>query len=216
MVTASQGGRGGTPVTPGSIVGIDPVSGEVLWEYADWICRIPVPSAVDAGDNKVLVVGGYELGALMIKVEKATDGSYQTTELFRTEEFGDQTKSPILHEGYFYAQYGTNNKRDGLTCMYMDGEIMWKTKRDPDFNKGSMILAGGLILATDGSKSLYLIEPDPSGFKILASSELLTAPEPADGRMERFGTQNWAPIALADGKLLIRDQRRLMCVRVSE
>jgi hypothetical protein len=26
--------------------------------------------------------------------------------------------------------------------------------------------------------------------------------------------QNWAPIALADGKLLIRDQSRLICVKV--
>ena len=37
-----------------------------------------------------------------------------------------------------------------LTCMSMDGEIMWKTKRDPDFNKGGMILVDGLILATVG------------------------------------------------------------------
>jgi len=28
--------------------------------------------------------------------------------------------------------------------------------------------------------------------------------------------QNWAPMALADGRLLIRDQSRLMCVRVAK
>jgi hypothetical protein len=101
--------------------------------------------------------------------------------------------------------------------MSMDGEIMWKTKRDPDFNKGSMILADGLILATDGSTTLFLIEPDPSEFKPLASAELLTSQvDPDDPRAARFGTQNWAPIALADGRLLIRDQSRLMCVRVAE
>lgn len=215
-VTASGGGRN-APVVPGKIVGIDPVSGEVLWEYADWVCRIPIPSAVDAGDNKVLVIGGYELGAVMIQVEKGADGSYRTRELFKTEEFGDQTKPPILHEGYFYAQYGTNNKRDGLTCMSMEGEIMWKTKRDPDFNKGSMILADGLILATDGAKTLYLIEPDPSGYKPLASAEMLTEAEAGDDpRAARFGTQNWGPMALSDGKLLIRDQRQMMCVKVAE
>ena len=126
MVTASSGGRG-SPVTPGKIVGMDPISGEVLWEYADWVCVIPIPSAVDAGDNRVLVVGGYELGAVMIKVDRKADGSYGTTELFKTEEFGDQTKPPILYNGYFYAEYGTNNTRDGLTCMNIDGEIMWKT-----------------------------------------------------------------------------------------
>jgi outer membrane protein assembly factor BamB len=163
-----------------------------------------VPSAVDAGDNKVLIVGGYELGAVMIKVEKKADGSYGTTELFKTEEFGDHTKPPILHNGYFYAQYGTNSRRDGLTCMSMDGKIMWKTRRSPNFNKGSMILVDGLILATDGEKTLYLIEPDPSGFKPLASAELL----------ERGRSQNWAPLALSDGKLLIRDQKQMKCVIV--
>jgi outer membrane protein assembly factor BamB len=188
----------------GTVVGIDPLSGKILWEYDEWYCYIPVPSAVDAGNNKVLVVGGYELGAVMIKVEKKADGSYGTTGLFKTEEFGDQTKPPIFHNGYFCAQFGTNSTRDGLTCMSMDGEIMWKTKRDPDFNKGSMILADGLILATDGSKNLYLIEPDPSEFKPIVSVELL----------ERG--QNWAPIALADGKLLIRDQSRMLCLKVAK
>jgi outer membrane protein assembly factor BamB len=218
MVTASGGGRN-TAVTPGSIVGIHPLTGEILWEYNNWVCHIPVPSAVDAGENRVLVVGGYELGAVMIKVEKMVDGSFGTTEVFRTEEFGDQTKPPILYNGYFYAQYGTNNRRDGLTCMNMDGEIMWKTKRDPDFNKGSMILADGLLLATDGFKSLYLIEPDPEGFKPLASAEILgEGGTNSEGIALRVGgaTQNWAPIALADGRLLIRDQIRLKCVKVAD
>ncbi len=205
------------PQTLGNVVGIEPLTGKILWEYKQWKCHISVPSAADAGENKVLIVGGYELGATMIKVEKKADGSYGTTELFTTEEFGDQTKPPILHNGYFYAQYGTNRRRDGLTCMSMDGKIMWKTRRSPDFNKGSMILADGLILATDGRKTLYLIEPDPSGFKQLASAELLgDAGTDSEGIAARIGgrTQNWGPMALSDGKLLIRDQNRMKCVVV--
>jgi outer membrane protein assembly factor BamB len=66
-----------------------------------------------------------------------------------------------------------------------------------------MILADGLILATDGRKSLYLIEPDTSGFKQLASAEMLDA------------GQNWAPLALSEGKLLIRDHSQLKCVKVA-
>jgi outer membrane protein assembly factor BamB len=200
----------------GNVVGIAPLTGEILWKYTGWECHISVPSAVDAGDNKILIAGGYELGAVMIKVEKQADESYSVKELFKTVEFGDHTKPPLLYNGYFYAQYGTNNRRDGLTCMSMDGQIMWKTKRSPDFNKGSMILADGLILATDGAKSLYLIEPDPHEFKPIASAELLIAQTSQDQFIARFGTQNWAPLALADGKLLIRDQSRLMCVKVAE
>lgn len=218
MVTSSTNpiGRPELPKTPGNIIGIEPLTGKVLWSFSGWDCHISVAPAVDAGNNKILVVGGYEYGALMIQVEKMADGSFATKELFKTVEFGDQTKQPVLHNGYFYAQFGTNNRRDGLVCMSMDGEIMWKTKRDPDFNKGSMILVEGMILATDGAKKLYLIEPDPAAFKPIASAELLTAPPAGEGMAARFGTQNWAPIALADGKLLIRDQSWLICVKVAE
>lgn len=214
MITASDRRNG----EKGNVVGIEPLSGKILWEYNNWECGIPVPSAIDAGDNRVLIIGGYELGATMLKIEKQEDGTYTANEMYTTEEFGDQTKPALLIDGYFYAQYGTNNKRDGLTCMSMDGKIMWKTRRDPDFNKGSMIYADGLILATDGTKKLYLIEPDTTGFKPLASAEILTSAskDEDDSRAARFGTQNWAPIALADGKLLIRDQSRMLCVRVAE
>ncbi len=204
--------------TLGKIIGMDPRTGKILWEYDEWECHISVASAVDAGENRVLVVGGYELGAVMIRVEKKADGSYGTTELFKTEEFGDQTKPPVLHDGYFYAQYGTNSRRDGLVCMGMNGQIMWKTKRDPDFNKGSMILVDGLILATDGRKTLYVIEPDPSGFKALASAEVLGEGGADTEGMSRFGgsSQNWAPLALSEGKLLVRDQKKMTCVQVAQ
>ena len=203
----------------GNVVGIEPLTGAILWKFDKWQCHIPVASAVDAGENRVLIAGGYELGALMIKVEKRADGSYGTTELFRTKQFGDQTKPPVLYKGHFYAEYGTNERRDGMVCMNMDGKILWQTKRSPDFNKGSMILADGLILASDGARSLYLVEPNPSAFKQLASAELF--PEAAAGSendmSSRIGgrNQNWAPMALADGKLLMRDQTQLKCVMVA-
>jgi hypothetical protein len=140
----------------------------------------------------------------MIKIEKKSDGSYGVTELFKTVEFGAHTQPPILYKNHFYAQYTINERSDGLVCMSMDGKIMWKTSDNPAFNKGGAILADGLLLSVDGNKMLYLIEPDPSGFKPLASVELLDSGE------------NWAPIALADGKLLIRDQKNLKCVAVAK
>lgn len=216
MITAAKGGRG-EPLTGGKVVGINPLTGKVLWEYENFQCVIPAPSAFDAGESKVLIIGGYRAGAAMIQVEKEGDGNFKVTELYTTVDFGGHTKPPLFYDGYFYAHYRTNERRDGLVCMSMDGEIMWATKNDPDFNKGSMILAEGLILSTDGAKSLYLIEPDPAGFKALAKSELLVEElNPDASRAARYGSQNWAPMALADGKLLIRDHNRMMCVKVIE
>ena len=88
--------------------------------------------------------------------------------------------------------------------MTMAGQVKWKTAEEPPFSKGGAVLADGLLLATDGNRKLYLIEPDPAGFNPLASAELL---EPAN---------NWAPIALVDGRLLIRDQTQMKCVQVAQ
>jgi hypothetical protein len=149
----------------------------------------------------------------MIKVERKADGTYGVTELYKNADFGAHTQPPVLYNGYFYAQYTTNERKDGMVCMSMDGQIKWKTGRSPLFDKGGSILADGLMLSTDGSNKLYLIEPDPSAFKPIASAELLVV---ASDLNTQFGTQNWAALALVNGKLLIRDQSRLMCVKVAK
>jgi outer membrane protein assembly factor BamB len=204
LVMIMAGTGFGRSASGGSVNGLDPLSGKVLWTYGNWQCGIPVPHAVDAGEGRVLITGGYSAGAAMIKVAKKADGSYGVTELYKNANFGAHTQPPILYKGYFYAQYTINERSDGLVCMSMDGKVMWKTGEDPAFNKGGAILADGLLLSTDGNRMLYLIEPDPSGFKPLASAELLESGE------------NWAPIALVDGKLLIRDQKNLKCVAVAQ
>jgi outer membrane protein assembly factor BamB len=202
MVTASVG-RGRT-AKDGSVNGLDPKSGKVLWTYTSWQCPIPVPQPVDAGQGRILVTGGYSAGSAMFKVEKKADGSFAATELFKNPDFGSHTQPPILYKDHFYSHYTINERSDGLVAMSMDGQVRWKTDQQPAFVRGGSILADGLLLTTDGSTKLYLVEPDPSGFKPLASAVVLEAGD------------NWAPLALVDGKLLIRGQKELKTLRVAQ
>ena len=197
----------------GRVIGYDPKTGKELWSYDNWDCHISCAPVTEAGDNKLLIVGGYDRGATMIQVNKEANGTFSVKELYTTVEFGDQTKPALLHDGYFYAQYGTNSRRDGLCCMDMDGNVLWKTKRAPNFDKGSMIYADGLILATDGANALYLIEPSAEGFKPISKADLLVD---NSGAAPRGAMGNWAPMALADGMLLIRNQTTMKCVKVTK
>ena len=73
MVTAAKGF--GRNASGGSVNGLDPLTGKVLWTYANFQCSIPVPHAVDAGEGRVLMTGGYRAGSAMIKVQKKADGT---------------------------------------------------------------------------------------------------------------------------------------------
>ena len=112
--------------------------------------------------------------------------------------------------------YGTNSRRDGLCCMDMNGNVLWKTKRAPNFDKGSMILADGLIIATDGADTLYLIEPSAEGYKPISTAPLLAGGAGAGEMGGRMTNGNWAPLALADGMLLIRNHTTMKCVKVTK
>ena len=201
MVMASVGR--GHNARDGSVNGLDPLTGKVRWTYTNWQCAIPVPQPVDAGDGRMLITGGYGAGTAMIKVQKKGDG-YGVTELFKNPDFGSHTQPPILHDDHFYSHYTINERSDGLVAMSMDGQVKWKTDQQPAFVRGGSILADGLLLATDGNTKLYLIEPNPTAFKPLASAVVL---EKGD---------NWAPLALVDGKLLIRGQKEVKCLEVAQ
>jgi outer membrane protein assembly factor BamB len=121
MITAAVGR--GRNARDGSVNGLDPRSGKVLWTYANWQCIIPVPQAVDAGQDRVLITGAYGAGTAMIKVEKKGDGTFAASELFKNPDFGAHTQPPVLHEGHFYAHYTINERSDGLVAMSMDGQI---------------------------------------------------------------------------------------------
>ena len=64
-------------------------------------------------------------------------------------------------------------------------------------------MADGMIFALDGdSGKLRLIEASPKGYNELASATVLS------------GQEVWGPMALSDGKLVLRDLSKIVCVNV--
>ena len=186
----------------GAVLGMEPRTGKKLWSYEGWQCKIPVPNVTEIGDGRIFITGGYKAGSAMIRVEKK-DGAFVVRELYKTKEFGTHVHPAIIYKGHLYGHCSTNDRKDGMVCMDFDGNVKWKTKRSPLFDKGGFILVDGLFLSIDGNKGfLYLIEPDSTGFKELARAKLLDT------------NQCWAPLALSDGKMLIRDQKQMKCVLV--
>ena len=184
------------------MAGVDVADGKLLWTYAGYRCKIPIPGPTPIGDVRIFLTGGYNAGSAMIRVRRG-EGKFTAEQVFKEKKLGSQRHNPLLHQGHLYLNCNTNSRRDGLVCMDLDGNVKWRTSRSPNFERGNLILADGVILIMDGrSGVLRMVQPDPKGYKELAQAKVLA------------GRSIWAPMALSDGKLLLRDQRRMKCLDV--
>jgi outer membrane protein assembly factor BamB len=98
----------------------------------------------------------------------------------------------------------TNETQDNITCLDAEtGKILWQAK-EPKLDRGNLILADGLFYAMDASGALVMFKPNKEKYEQVGSAKLL---QPKD---------IWAPMALSDGTLVIRDQRQMKAVVVGK
>jgi outer membrane protein assembly factor BamB len=183
-------------------LGISAEDGSVLWQfpYKFNVAVAPSPLAVDG--ERVFLTAGYDAGSVMIRVRR--DGeAFAVEELFRlsTAEWNSEVQTPIVHEGHIF---GVGKRRRGLfTCLDLDGKVVWNSTGEASFELGGFILADGVFLAMEGTTGvLRMIEASTSGYSELASAEVLSGPDV------------WGPPALSDGKLVVRDMTRMVCLQV--
>jgi outer membrane protein assembly factor BamB len=189
----------------GGLYGIDAGTGEILWNYKGVACKITIPPVTLIGDGRIFLTGGYEAGSAMIKVVHK-DGKFQVTELFKTDEYDAQIHPALLYKNHLYMNANGNSRREGLMCLTLDGKVLWKTRRKPSFGRGGLILADGKIYIVEGDKGhLYLVKATTEKYAELGMAKKILK-----------GESMWAPLALADGKLVIRDQQQLKCLDVKE
>lgn len=184
------------------VAGLNPANGEILWTYTGLpvnVAAVAAPTVV-SGD-RVFVSGGYNAGCAMFKVEK-TDGKFTVKELFKNKNVDAHVHNAILHKDYLYVLCNTNNRKDGLVCLDLEGNVKWKTG-DKMFDKGGSILADGMLYIVEGATGeLKIVDPQPEALKVLSSAKVLG------------GKNVWAPLAISDGKLVCRDQKQMMCLDI--
>lgn len=201
------------------VVGVAANDGKLLWETTDWKISIAtVPSPVSVGGGRIFFTGGYNAGSLMLELhgpdgasaadslapsegERAGVRGHSVAPVFKlpANVFGATQHTPILKDGFLYGI-----RADGrFVCLGLDGKVVWASGPGETFGLGSFLLADDLIYALNDSGKLSLIAASPERFQLLGSIK------PLNGR------ESWAPMALADGRLIIRDLTRLVCLDVA-
>jgi outer membrane protein assembly factor BamB len=167
------------------LVGLTPVTGEVLWEYpwkTDYDVNASQPVIVPG--NRVFLSSGYGHGAVMLEVTRA-DPTWSVREVWRNNRMKNQFSTSLLHEGYVYGL-----DESILACLdAATGDVKWKGGR---YGYGQVVLASGHLIVLTESGELALVRATPDGHQ-----ELLRVPA-IEGK-------TWNHPAISDGYLLIRN-----------
>ena len=186
----------------GGVVGVSAEDGSILWEYPEWKIRIAnVPTPVVAGDGLIFLSGGYNAGSMMLKLTQE-NGTISARPVFRLEPevFGSEQHTPIFYNGYIY---GIRPDKQ-LTCLDLNGQVVWTSTSVHRFGLGPYTIANGLIYVMNDSGLLTLAEATPSGYVQLTQARVLEGPDA------------WGAMAIASGRLILRDMNRMICIDITE
>jgi len=176
--------------------------GRLLWSFDRKFNVAVAPSPVGAAEDLVFMTGSYDAGSVMVRVRNA-GGSFKAEQVFdmKNNEWNSEVHTPIVWKSHLFA---VGKKRRGLfTCLSLDGKEVWTSAGKATFGLGSYFMADGMFFVLDGdSGTLRLLEANTTGYKELDSAKVLS------------GQEVWAPMALSEGKLVLRDLTKMVCINV--
>jgi outer membrane protein assembly factor BamB len=185
----------------GGVAGVAAADGALLWDTTEWKISIAtVPSPLVLGDGKVFLSGGYNAGSMMLQVAEE-GGRWTARSLFRLppDVFGATQHSPISADGRVYGIRANGQ----FVCLDEAGNLIWSSGSAGQFGLGPFLAASGLVFALNDNGMLSLFESSTEKFNLLARSQVLK------------GRESWGPMALAAGRLIVRDLTRVVCLDVA-
>ncbi len=224
---------------PAVITGVDADDGKILWQsLTPGACNVPIPPAVPVGDDKLLLTAGYRMGTLLLQIvpaEKADptkdpaaaglearvglvhhyfrpkrQTAMKVQLLWQKPAPNCHMQMPILYKGLLWANSFDKfhqTKNLGLACVEpTTGKIRWASGPETTFANGPLVIADDKIYIVDSiGGELSLVAADGKEFRILDRADIF------EGRPREV----WAPLAIAEGKLLVRNHHELICLDIA-
>lgn len=197
----------------GGIVGISAEGntiGRILFASDLWHHNVIAPSPIDLGNGRLFVTAGYGAGSMILQIRD--EGGHLSVEsrqtLKSTEGLASEQQTPIFFKGHLYSilPKDAGPLRGQFVCCHPDdcSTFLWSSGKTRRFGLGPYIAADGkfFILSDDGI--LTILKASTKEYIQLGQAKVLE------------GVDAWGPLAIANGRLLARDSRRLVCIDLRE
>lgn len=181
--------------------------GKLLWSTNAWSHSVISPSPIRIDDRRIFLTAGYGSGSMMLEISRSGE-TFTAKPLYELDKtvFGCEQQTPILYKDHIYGILPKDSAalKEQFVCMDRDGKIVWTSGKTERFGLGPFLLA---------DDKFYILNDDGEMTMIRAS--LKKYEQLARHRVVPNGHDAWAPMALVDGKLILRDAHKMVCLDVS-
>ena len=189
------GKRYGIFLTRAGLVGLEPATGEVLFQRP-WRSRsassVNVATPLVIGDL-IFASAEYGPGAAVFQLDGASLGELWASNEVLTNHYA----TSVHRDGVLYGFHGRQEFGPSLRAVDLrTGRVRWN---EDQFRGGTVTLAGDRLLILRERGELILAEASPEAYRPLAHAQILT------------GTVRAYP-ALSDGYLFARNDDTLICL----
>lgn len=208
-------------VTRQGLVSLDPATGAhrfSFWFRAVQDSSVNAMTPVVHGDLILISSAYFKNGSVLLRVK--ADGS-GVDEVWRSTALEMHWAQPNLVAGNLFGFSGRNEPDGVFRCVeFATGSVKWERKegwpnaghsklrageKPPDvFGRGSTIFADGKLIALGESGLLGLFKPNAEKLEEISRWQVPGLTYPC-----------WAGPVLADGRLFLRSESKLVCIRLT-
>jgi outer membrane protein assembly factor BamB len=197
----------------GGVAGIaaeGPDAGKILWETTQWNHPVVAASPVCMPDGKIFLTAGYGAGSSLLQLYDNNENvEVQVLQSFRPGEgLSSEQQTPILTDGHLFGILPKDARtlRNQMVCVKPDEptEIVWSSGPTARFGLGPYILADDKFYILDDDATLIILQKSTNSYLELDRIKLFD------------GHDAWAPLAIADGYMVLRDSKTMICISLSK
>lgn len=182
-------------------------AGALLWQLP-WNAKVVAPSPVPIGGDRIFLTAGYSEGGMMVQVRRNGD-AFEAKVLYKhgpKDGLACEQQTPICHDGLLYGimPKDAGGLRAQFVCYNLDGTLVWSSGPEHRFGLGPFLLADGKFFVLGDEGELTMLRASRTGFEPLGRAQVL------------HGHDAWGPIALVNGRMLLRDMTQMVCIAAAK
>jgi outer membrane protein assembly factor BamB len=182
-------------------------AGEILWQTTVWNHSVVAPSPVCMPDGKIFMTAGYGAGGMMAELTEI-NGEFSIeiiTKYAPREGLASEQQTPIFWNGHLFGILPKDggSGRNQLVCVHPNNpqEMVWTSGSENRFGLGPYFIADGKMFILNDDGTLFIARPSVESYIELDKVKVI-----------EDGHDAWAPFAIANGYLIMRDAKTLVCV----